>query len=144
MLNGLGVNGLEQALHRLESGVYPIRGEKDHQSPYETYEQRLLQWRKWRQSKRGDREFKRRSAINQRKYQSTCPKAHRRAWEDWEMMLLEQTRHLPARVVAFALQRGIRAVQMRRLGVEANRERCRLWRLRRTKQGSRKGTKKIT
>jgi hypothetical protein len=125
--------------------VYPIRGEKDFRNKYYTPEQQR-EWQRIyyaKKQKAGGYNNERYRQI-QRKYLASCPKSKARDWETWEQKFLDETRHLPARLVAFALQRGIRAVQCRRLGVGANKERCRLWRLKQKKAALPKETKRRT
>ena len=114
MLKGLGLNGSEQAWHRLGAGVYPIKGEKNFVRPRNTPERvRANCLRKYYADKDGIG-FKLKTKEFHRKYLHTVPECEPRQWEDWEVEFLEKTRSFPARVVAFALRRGIKAVQHKR------------------------------
>lgn len=85
-------------------------------------------------------DFKLKTKEFHRKYLKTVPICERRVWEDWEMEFLEKTRSFPARVVAFALRRGIKSIQHRRQGYSS--ERKRQWGLKtKTKRASLKANK---
>lgn len=121
--------------------MYPVRGERDFQQKYKDPLKQKIRDRKWKKNFRKTDEGRKRMATNQAKYRATLAKAKKRPWEKWEDDFLRANFHLPSRVIAFALDRGLQSVQLQRAGAGKNAERVRLWRLKRKKAALQKGTK---
>lgn len=108
-------DGSALALARLNSGVYRVKGERDYRAKNETRENNARRNLALYHKKRKDGTWDNaRAAAWQRKYANSVPKFPLREWQRWELEFLIDNIGSPARLIAFALQRGMRSVEEKR------------------------------
>jgi hypothetical protein len=112
-------DGLASALARLNSGVYRVKGEQDYRATNETKEnnarRNLALYHKKCKAGTWDKERARRWG---KKYNDSVPKSARRDLERWELEFLLDNIQRPARLIAFALGRGLRSIEEKRRSIQ--------------------------
>lgn len=108
-------DGSASALARLNSGVYRVKGEQDYRASNETRENNARRNLALYHKKRKDGTWdKARARAWNKKYSNSVPKFPMREWQRWELEFLIDNIAYPARLIAFALERGLRSVQEKR------------------------------